>query len=101
MTFYLDADTIMCFTGGNIGIPLIRYFEQAVPADVVVTEVSSFQLDTARDFKPHVALLLNISPDHMDRYPDPDDYVASKWQIFAHQDENDVAILGSSLAPYH
>ena len=86
------------FTGGNIGIPLIQYFEQATPAGVGVVEVSSFQLDTARDFKPHVALLLNISPDHMDRYPNPDAYAASKWQIFAHQDENDVAILGSSLA---
>ena len=88
------------FTGGNIGIPLIEYFEQDVPASVGVVEVSSFQLDTARNFKPHVALLLNISPDHMDRYPDPEAYAASKWGIFAHQDENDVAILGSSLAPF-
>ncbi len=88
------------FTGGNIGIPLIQYFEQPGPAGVGVVEVSSFQLDTARDFKPHVALLLNISPDHMDRYPDPEAYAASKWRIFAHQDENDVAILGSSLARF-
>ncbi len=88
------------FTGGNIGIPLARYFEEETLADVVVVEVSSFQLDTATDFKPHVALLLNISPDHMDRYPDPDAYAAAKWRIFAHQDENDIAILGSSLAPY-
>ncbi len=88
------------FTGGNIGIPLIQYFEQPVPAGVGVVEVSSFQLDTARDFKPHVALLLNISPDHMDRYPDPEAYAASKWHIFAHQDKNDVAILGSTLAPF-
>ena len=88
------------FTGGNIGIPLIQYLDQTVPAGVGVVEVSSFQLDTAQNFKPHVALLLNISPDHMDRYPDPEAYAASKWGIFAHQDENDVAILGSSLAPF-
>ena len=88
------------FTGGNIGTPLVRYFEQETAADVVVAEVSSFQLDTAVDFKPHVALLLNITPDHMDRYSGPEAYAAAKWRIFAHQDKNDMAILGSSLAPF-
>jgi UDP-N-acetylmuramoylalanine--D-glutamate ligase len=87
------------FTGGNIGVPLAHYFEGEQQANVVVAEVSSFQLDTARAFKPHVAILLNISPDHMDRYTSPETYAASKWSIFAHQDRNDVAILGSSLSP--
>jgi len=88
------------FTGGNIGVPLAHYFEGKQQAKVVVAEVSSFQLDTAKAFKPHVALLLNISPDHMDRYNSPAAYAASKWSIFAHQDKTDVAILGSSLSPF-
>ena len=88
------------FTGGNIGIPLAHYFEEKQQAKVVVAEVSSFQLDTAKAFTPHVAILLNITPDHMDRYHSPGAYAASKWRIFAHQDKNDVAILGSSLSPF-
>ncbi|MFK5952187.1 MAG: UDP-N-acetylmuramoyl-L-alanine--D-glutamate ligase [Desulfobacterium sp.] len=88
------------FTGGNIGVPLAHYFEGEQQAKVVVAEVSSFQLDTAKAFKPHVAILLNITPDHMDRYNSPAAYAASKWSMFAHQDKNDVAILGSSLSPF-
>ena len=85
------------FTGGNIGTPLAAFFEQETPADLVVAEVSSFQLDTARGFKPHVAVLLNITPDHMDRYPSDAAYRTAKWRIFEHQTSADAAIIGSSL----
>lgn len=86
------------FTGGNIGTPLAACLEQDQEADLVVVEVSSFQLDTAQGFKPRVAILLNITPDHMDRYPSAAAYHAAKWHIFEHQNANDTAIIGSSLA---
>ncbi|MHB8144929.1 MAG: Mur ligase family protein, partial [Vulcanimicrobiaceae bacterium] len=54
--------------GGNIGNPLVREVVDAGPDDWVVAEVSSFQLESIRSFKPRVAVLLNISPDHLDRY---------------------------------
>ena len=59
------------FVGGNIGTPLIAYADGAhARADVIVAEVSSFQLDTIVDFRPHTAVMLNITDDHLDRYPD-------------------------------
>lgn len=81
------------FVGGNIGVPLTDYLIGPQDADVVVAEVSSFQLDTAGFFKPNVALLLNISPDHLDRYDSYEAYIDSKFSIFANQCSEDVAIL--------
>ncbi len=81
------------FVGGNIGTPLIDYAAGSGRADLAVVEVSSFQLDTMETFCPRVALLLNISPDHLDRYPSYEDYVASKLKIFQNQDTGHYAIL--------
>ncbi len=81
------------FVGGNLGIPLIEYAASGLKADVAVVEVSSFQLDTMEGFSPLVALLLNISPDHLDRYPDYEAYVQSKLKIFKNQEAGDFAIL--------
>ncbi len=79
--------------GGNIGNP-VSLVAFGLDSDwVVVTEVSSFQLDTCVSFKPKVAVLLNITPDHLDRYPNFDVYAASKGRIFANQLEHDVAIV--------
>ncbi len=80
------------FVGGNIGTPLFGYLTKQ-EADVVVLEVSSFQLDTAGDFRPHVALLLNISPDHLDRYRSFAAYAAAKFKIFSAQQPEDLAIM--------
>ena len=66
------------FVGGNIGTPLTAYVAQGWRSDYVVAEVSSFQLDTITRFSPHVALILNISPDHLDRYADYETYVRSR-----------------------
>jgi UDP-N-acetylmuramoylalanine--D-glutamate ligase len=82
------------FVGGNIGIPLFDYLCEPAPVDVVVLEVSSFQLETAGDFRPDVALLLNVTPDHLDRHGDLAGYAAAKKRIFANQHANDIAILG-------
>jgi UDP-N-acetylmuramoylalanine--D-glutamate ligase len=81
------------FVGGNLGTPLIDYAASGSKADVAVVEVSSFQLDTMEGLSPLVALLLNISPDHLDRYPNYGAYVQSKLKIFKNQGPGDFAIL--------
>lgn len=81
------------FVGGNIGTPLTDYLLGPQDADVVVLEVSSYQLDSGLDFRPDVAVLLNISPDHLDRYGSYEEYVSSKFQIFEFQDETSHSVL--------
>jgi UDP-N-acetylmuramoylalanine--D-glutamate ligase len=81
------------FVGGNIGDPLIGYADKAEKAEIVVAEVSSFQLDTIDSFRPRVGVLLNIAEDHLDRYPDFSAYAESKSRIFENQQESDVAIF--------
>src|SRR5580700_3074749 len=75
--------------GGNIGNPLIKEVRAAGPDAWVVAEVSSFQLETIRAFKPRVAVLLNISPDHLDRYHSMDEYAEAKYRICANQSMTD------------
>ena len=75
--------------GGNIGNPLIREVLDAKPSDWVVAEVSSFQLESIRAFRPRVSVILNISADHLDRYYSMDEYAEAKFRIFANQNEQD------------
>lgn len=81
------------FVGGNIGTPLSRWVLAGEPADVLVLEVSSFQLDTAPSFAPDVGVLLNITEDHLDRYPNFSAYADSKFSLFTGQKSDQVAIL--------
>ncbi len=81
------------FVGGNIDFPLTDYIAGAQDADYVVLEISSFQLDTVETFSPLVALILNISPDHLDRYADYEAYVRSKERIFGNQGPEQILIL--------
>lgn len=81
------------FTGGNIGTPLCDYLLDSEPADVLVLEVSSFQLQNVRLFKPRVGVLLNFSANHLDYHEDMDEYLDAKLRLFAQQDEDDTAIL--------
>jgi UDP-N-acetylmuramoylalanine--D-glutamate ligase len=83
------------FVGGNIGTPLIDYVAQGQRQDRLVLEVSSFQLDTIVHFRPWIGVLLNISPDHLDRYPSFEAYAASKMRLFANQSSGDTAILNA------
>jgi len=92
----LDHSGVKVFVGGNIGNPLIGYVDNKEKAEVVVVEVSSFQLDTIEIFRPKVSVLLNITEDHLDRYPDFGAYVASKGRIFENQKEGDIAVLNGS-----
>ena len=75
--------------GGNIGNPLIKEVRGATADDWVVAEVSSFQLETIRAFKPRVAVLLNILPDHLDRYHSMEEYAEAKYRICANQSMTD------------
>jgi UDP-N-acetylmuramoylalanine--D-glutamate ligase len=83
------------FVGGNLGTPLCEVVDTpaARPGGTCVVEVSSFQLETVRTFRPQVAVLLNISADHLDRYPDLDGYIAAKQRVFAAQTASDFAVL--------
>lgn len=83
------------FVGGNIGVPLAEYLAGEQDCDVAVLEVSSFQLDCAGDFRPRVGVLLNISPDHLDRYATYADYVDSKMSLFRNQQSGDVAVVNA------
>lgn len=80
------------WVGGNIGNPLIRETAQAGPDDWVVAEVSSFQLESIRSFKPRISTILNIAPDHLDRYHSMDEYAEAKFRIFANQGPGDTFV---------
>ncbi len=89
----LQAAGNRVFVGGNLGTPLCEYLAGPQEADWVVLEVSSYQLDSAGAFCPEIGVLLNISPDHLDRYPDYAAYAASKWRLFAHQGRRQRAVI--------
>ena len=81
------------FVGGNIGNPLIEMAESHQIVDQVVAEISSFQLEWINSFRPTVAALLNLSEDHLDRYPSYRDYINAKLRIFENQTKDDFAVL--------
>jgi UDP-N-acetylmuramoylalanine--D-glutamate ligase len=81
------------FLGGNIGVPLSEYAARRDKCDWVVAEVSSFQLDTTFSFKPHIAVFLNVAPDHLDRYSSFDEYVQSKMKLKTNMGEEDHLVL--------
>jgi UDP-N-acetylmuramoylalanine--D-glutamate ligase len=78
--------------GGNIGNALIRETADAQPDDWVVAEVSSFQLESIRSFKPRVSLILNVTPDHLDRYHSMVEYAEAKFRIFTNQGPGDTFV---------
>lgn len=81
--------------GGNIGTPLVEMAAAQDEADLLVLEISSFQLDTAPSFHAQAAALLNITADHLDRYPDFQGYVRSKAGLFRNQGTTDLAVLNA------
>lgn len=78
---------------GNIGVALSGEVESVPQDGFIVAEVSSFQLDTTESFRPHVAVLLNVTEDHLDRYDSFDDYFRSKARVFENQSASDYAVL--------
>jgi len=92
----LRASGFTVFVGGNIGNPLIGHVHRKEQVDMVVVEISSFQLDTIAEFRPKIGVLLNITDDHLDRYDDMHEYIRSKLRLFKNQNENDIAVLNGS-----
>jgi UDP-N-acetylmuramoylalanine--D-glutamate ligase len=84
------------FVGGNIGTPLSRWILSGDHADVLVLELSSFQLDTASTFRPDVGVLLNITEDHLDRYSSFEAYADSKLSLFGRQTSGDFAVINAN-----
>jgi UDP-N-acetylmuramoylalanine--D-glutamate ligase len=81
------------YIGGNIGNPLIDMVTSGEKVDFVVAEISSFQLEGILEFRPRVAVLLNITEDHLDRYASYKDYIDAKSRIFENQTAEDFAVL--------
>jgi UDP-N-acetylmuramoylalanine--D-glutamate ligase len=81
--------------GGNIGLPVIDLVEKSTPETTSVLEVSSFQLETIEDFHPHIAVVLNITPDHLDRHGNFENYAAAKTRITERQGAEDFLILNA------
>ena len=80
------------WVGGNIGLPLVEYLDEIKAGDTVILELSSFQLDQMT-ISPHIAAVLNITPNHLDRHGTMEDYTAAKARILKFQGQNDIAVL--------
>ena len=77
---------------GNIGVPLTELVDKETP---VVAEISSFQLERIEKFRPYISVIINITPDHLDRYSDFQDYVSAKSRIFENQKPSDFTVLNA------
>jgi UDP-N-acetylmuramoylalanine--D-glutamate ligase len=85
--------------GGNIGTPAITFVERATDDTWIVLEISSFQLETIETFHPHIAVVLNVTPDHLDRHHTFENYLAAKTRIFENQTPADFAVLNADNEP--
>ncbi len=81
------------FVCGNIGNPFTGEVKKMRPSDFVVLEISSFQLEKIQTFKPKIALITNVSKNHLDRYPGMKEYIQAKKRIFLNQDKSDYLVL--------
>lgn len=86
---------IPTLVGGNIGLPVISLIDESTPDTWAVLEVSSFQLETTEQFHPVIAVILNITPDHLDRHGTFENYALAKERVFARQNENDALVLNA------
>lgn len=95
----LQSSGRSAYTLGNIGVALSRKAAELTSADTAVVEVSSFQLEAVKEFRPRIALLLNITPDHLDRHRTMEEYINVKYRIFAKQTKDDFAVLNADGLP--
>ena len=91
----MTASGFPTLVGGNIGTPAISLAERAQSETVIVLEISSFQLETIQTFHPKVAVVLNVTPDHLDRHRTFEVYVDAKARIFENQQSTDFAVLNA------
>lgn len=94
-TALLQGSGIRTMCSGNIGLPFSMAVRRSHELDVMILEVSSFQLETIKSFHPHVAAWLNLSPNHLDRYPGMKEYREAKLKIFQNQTSEDIAIVNA------
>jgi UDP-N-acetylmuramoylalanine--D-glutamate ligase len=92
-TLMLQGAGLRAASCGNIGTPMSELLEEGVTWDVLVAEVSSFQLESIRTFHPKVSVWLNLSPNHLDRYPSMDEYREAKLRIFENQTAEDWTVI--------
>ncbi len=85
------------FTGGNIGLPLSEYILAGQKCDILVLELSSFQLQYLAFFQPQVAILLNFSPNHLDYHQDLEQYFQAKINLFRYMDKSGLALFSQEL----
>jgi len=95
----LEAGGHRVLVGGNIGLALSAQVDASTDETIHVVEASSFQLESAESFKPWIAVLLNFSPDHLDRHADVKEYADAKARIFSNQSESDWAVLNADDPP--
>jgi UDP-N-acetylmuramoylalanine--D-glutamate ligase len=95
----LAAGGLPTLVGGNIGVPVISLIDASADQAWSVLEVSSFQLETTIEFHPSIAVILNITPDHLDRHGSMENYCAAKERIFARQTVEDALILNADNVP--
>jgi UDP-N-acetylmuramoylalanine--D-glutamate ligase len=91
----LKTSNVPTLIGGNIGTPLLALVETSVDTMVTVAEVSSFQLETVEGFRPEIGVLLNLTPDHLDRHVTFEEYARVKMRMFENQLERDIALLNA------
>jgi len=91
----LEKAEFPTLVGGNIGVPVIALIEESTDQTWSVLEVSSFQLETTEHFHPAIAVILNITPDHLDRHGTFENYALAKERIFAAQDKDDYVVLNA------
>jgi UDP-N-acetylmuramoylalanine--D-glutamate ligase len=91
----LSGAGLKAYAAGNIGTPLISFVESSSPEDIYSVELSSFQLEGIHKFRPFIASILNLTPDHLDRYPGFEQYIAAKRRIFMNQMKSDFAVLNA------
>jgi UDP-N-acetylmuramoylalanine--D-glutamate ligase len=94
----LQTSNIPTLVGGNIGTPLLALVERSTDTAVTVAEISSFQLETIDKFRPEIGVLLNLTPDHLDRHGTFEDYANAKLRMFENQLERDMAVLNADDA---
>ena len=94
----LQKAGIPTLVGGNIGVPVVALINDSTDETWSVLEVSSFQLESTQQFHPQIAVILNITPDHLDRHGSFENYALAKERIFAAQHEGDCVILNADNA---
>jgi UDP-N-acetylmuramoylalanine--D-glutamate ligase len=95
----LAAGGLPTLVGGNIGVPVVALIDDSADETWSVLEVSSFQLETTEQFHPNIAVILNITPDHLDRHGSFENYIRAKERIFAAQTAEDCLVLNADNTP--